>query len=71
MKCLVLLLKTCLLGDFNSRTSTDPDFVSLHEYDDNDEFSEMIANESVRPDFLHELGFQIERYNSDKRIKQF
>ena len=29
----------CLLGDFNSRTSTDPDFVCLHEYDDNDEFS--------------------------------
>ena len=31
----------------------------------------MIANESVRPDFLHELGFQIERYSSDKRKNNF
>ena len=61
----------CLHGDFNSRTSKEPDFIDSERESGNDENVEHLFIDTSNVYMLEELGIPLRRANEDKVINQY
>ena len=61
----------CLHGDFNSRTSKEPDVINFERESGNDENVEHLFIDTSNAYMLEELGIPLRRANEDKVINQY
>ena len=61
----------CLHGDFNSRTSKEPDVINFERESGNDENVEHLFIDTSNAYMLEELGIPLRRTNEDKAINQY
>ena len=61
----------CLHGDFNSRTSKEPDVINFEREWGNDENVEHLFIDTSNAYMLEELGIPLRRANEDKVINQY
>ena len=61
----------CLHGDFNSRTSKEPDVINFERESGNDENVEHVFIDTSNAYMLEELGIPLRRANEDKVINQY